>query len=303
MEYLNFHHLRYFWTVARVGTVRGAAEELGVSQPSISSQIQLLEESIGEELFRRVGRRLVLTEAGEIAMTYADEIFSAGRELMNAVSRGTGRSLRFNVGMTDSLSKLIGFEILKPAFQFPRPTHLVVRQGELSVLVNQMQNHRLDLILADEPVTSSMKSGMFNHQLGRSEVTFCAVPKLAAKLRRNFPQSLHGAPALLPSENMGMRWDLETWFDSVGVRPHLVGEFEDGTLMEVAASGALGFTTVHTVVDQAALKHYGLRVIARVEECGSDFYAITGERKVKHPVAAEITENAFLQLFDRGHQK
>ncbi|MDF1739145.1 MAG: LysR family transcriptional regulator [Verrucomicrobiales bacterium] len=297
MEFLNFHHLRYFWTVARSGSVRGAAEELGVSQPSISAQIRLLEESLGEDLFLRTGRRLVLTEAGQTAMTYADEIFSAGRELVNAVVMGTGRALRFNVGMTDSLSKLIGFEILKPAFHYSRPTHLVTRQGELSVLVNQLQNHRLDLILADEPVTSSLKSTMFNHQLGRSGVTFCAVPKLAAKLRRNFPQSLHGAPALLPSENMGMRWALESWFDSEGIRPHIVGEFEDGTLMEVAASGALGFTTVHTVVDQAALKHYGLRVIAKVEECGSDFYAITGERKVKHPVAVEITENAFSHLF------
>ncbi|MEC5128101.1 LysR family transcriptional regulator [Verrucomicrobiales bacterium BCK34] len=297
MEFLNFHHLRYFWTVARSGSVRGAAEELGVSQPSISAQIRLLEESLGEDLFLRTGRRLVLTEAGQTAMTYADEIFSAGRELVNAVGMGMGRSLRFNVGMTDSLSKLIGFEILKPAFHYSRPTHLVTRQGELSVLVNQLQNHRLDLILADEPVTSSMKSTMFNHQLGRSGVTFCAVPKLAAKLRRNFPQSLHGAPALLPSENMGMRWALESWFDSEGIRPHIVGEFEDGTLMEVAASGSLGFTTVHTVVDQAALKHYGLRVIAKVEECGSDFYAITGERKVKHPVAVEIAENAFSHLF------
>lgn len=300
MKYLNFHHLRYFWTVARIGSVRGAAEEMGVSQPSISAQIRLLEDSLGEELFRRVGRRLVLTEVGETAMIYADEIFSAGRELMNAVGRGGGRSLRFNVGMTDSLSKLIGFEILKPAFHYTHPTHLVIRQGELAVLVNQLQNHRLDLILADEPVTSNMKSTMFNHQLGHSGVTFCAVPKLATKLRRNFPQSLHGAPALLPSENMGMRWALETWFDSQGVRPHLVGEFEDATLMEVAASGALGFTTVHTVVDQAALKHYGLRVIAKVEECGSDFYAITGERKAKHPVAAEITEITFSQLFEVG---
>jgi LysR family transcriptional activator of nhaA len=300
MEYLNFHHLRYFWTVARIGSVRGAAEEMGVSQPSISAQIRLLEESLGEELFRRVGRRLVLTEVGETTMIYANEIFSAGRELMNAVGRGAGRPLRFNVGMTDSLSKLIGFEILKPAFHYSRPTHLIIRQGELAVLVNQLQNHRLDLILADEPVTSTMKSAMFNHQLGHSGVTFCAVPKLATKLRRNFPQSLHGAPALLPSENMGMRWALESWFDSEGVRPHLVGEFEDATLMEVAASGALGFTTVHTVVDQAALKHYGLRVIAKVEECGSDFYAITGERKAKHPVAAEITENTFSQLFKVG---
>ena len=297
MDFLNYHHLRYFWTVARNGSVRGAAAELGVSQPSVSAQLRLLETSLGERLFRRSGRRLVLTEAGHTALTYADEIFSAGRELVNAVAMGTGKSLRFNVGMTDSLSKLISFEILEPAFHFSRPTHVITRQGELAVLVNQMQSHRLDMILADEPVTSSHKSTMFNHRLGSSGVTFCAVPAIASKLRRNFPQSLHGAPALLPSENMGMRWALESWFDREGVRPHLVGEFESSTLMEVAASGGLGFTTVHTVVDHAALKHYGLRVIAKVADCSSDFYAITGERRVKHPVAARITEHAFSELF------
>jgi len=241
---------------------------------------------------------VVLTEADRLALTYADEIFSAGRELVNAVGQGSeDRALRLNVGMTDSLLKLIAFEILEPAFNFRRPTHIVSRQGELSVLIKQLQAHRLDLVLADEPATSSLKTKTFNHRLGRSGVTFCAVPKLAAKLRRNFPQSLHGAPAVLPSENMGMRWALEAWFDKQGIRPQLVGEFEDSTLMEVAASAGLSFTTVHTVVDQAALKHYRLRVIAKEEECGSDFYAITGERLVKHPLAVEITEHAFSRLF------
>lgn len=298
MDFLNYHHLRYFWTVARTGSMRLAAEELGVSQPSISAQLRLLEDSLGEKLFHRTGRKLVLSEAGQVALTYADEIFSAGRELMNAIGQGEGgRALRLNVGMTDSVSKLIAYEILKPAYEYSRPTHVVSRQGELAVLINQLQAHRLDIVLADEPATTSLKAKTYNHRLGRSGVTFCAVPKLAAKLRRNFPQSLHGAPALLPSENMGMRWALEAWFDRQGVRPQLVGEFEDSTLMEVAASGGLGFTTVHTVVDQAALKHYGLKVIAKVEECGSDFYAITGERLVKHPLAKEITENAYSQLF------
>lgn len=298
MDFLNYHHLRYFWAVARAGSVRLAAEELGVSQPSISAQLKLLEESLGEQLFHRTGRSLVLSEAGQLTMTYADEIFSAGRELVNAIGQGSdSRALRLNVGMTDSLSKLIAFEILKPAYQFSRPTHVVSRQGELAVLINQLQAYRLDLVLADEPATTSLKTKTYNHRLGRSGVTFCAVPKIAAKLRRNFPQSLHGAPAVLPSENMGMRWALEAWFDKHGVRPRLVGEFEDSTLMEVAAAGALGFTTVHTVVDQAALRHYGLKVISKVEECGSDFYAITGDRLVKNPLALEITENAFSQLF------
>jgi LysR family transcriptional regulator, transcriptional activator of nhaA len=298
MEFLNYHHLRYFWTVARKGGVRKAADELGVSQPSISAQLHLLEESLGEKLFQRSGRNLVLTETGQLTLTYADEIFSAGRELMNAVKQRPGtRALRLNVGMTDSLSKLIAFEILKPAFHFTHPTHVICRQAELGPLVNQLQAHRLDLVLADEPASSSLKTRAFNHRLGRSGVTFCAVPAIAAKLRRNFPHSLHGAPALLPSENMGLRMALESWFDTHGIRPRLVGEFEDATLMEVASSGALGFTAVHTVVDRAALKHYGLKVIAKVDDCGSDFYAITVERRVKHPAAAAITKHAYSHLF------
>lgn len=298
MDFLNYHHLRYFWAVARQGNVRLAAEELRVSQPSISAQLRLLEESLGQKLFHRTGRSLVLTEAGHLALTYAEEIFSTGRELVNAIGQGfDSKAIPLTVGMTDSLSKLIAYECLKPAFGYSSPTHVITRQGELSVMIEKLAAYRLDLVLADEPSTSIMKTKTYNHRLGRSGVTFCAKPALAAKLRRNFPQSLDGAPALLPSENMGMRWTLEAWFDKQGVRPRLVGEFEDSTLMEVASSEGLGFTTVHTVVDKTALKHYGLRVISKVDECGNDFYAITGERKVKHPVAAKITEHAFSQLF------
>ena len=299
MEFLNYHHLRYFWTVAKKGGVRKAAHQLRVSQPSISAQIKLLEESMGEKLFRRGGRSLVLTEAGELVLGYADEIFSTGRELMNAVKqRPRTRAWRLNVGMTDSLSKLIAFEILKPAFQYDHPTHVICRQAEIGPLVHHLQSHRLDIVLADEPASSSLKAEIFNHRLGRSSVTFCAVPALATRLRRNFPRSLHDAPALLPTSNMGMRIALETWFDQQGIRPRIVGEFEDATLMMVAASsGAMGFTLTSTVVSDVALKHYGLKVISKVEECGNDFYAITAERRVKHPVAAAITEQAHSHLF------
>jgi LysR family transcriptional activator of nhaA len=299
MEWLNYHHLRYFWTVARKGGVRKAAEELHVSQPSISSQLGLLEESLGEKLFKRSGRNLVLTEMGHVVLSYADEIFSAGRELMNAVKQRPGkRPLRLNIGITDAVSKLITFEILRAAFRLTDPLiHIVCREGEIGPLVNQLQAHRLDIVLADEPASSSLKAKTFNHRLGRSGITFCAVPALATKLRRNFPKSLDGAPALLPSENMGMRAALETWFDAQGIRPRVIGEFEDSALMEVCSSGGRGFTVVHTVVDRSALKHYGLRVIAKVEACGSDFYAITAERRVKHPAALAITEHAYSHLF------
>ena len=298
MEWLNFHHLRYFWTVARKGGVRKAADELHVSQPSISAQLRLLEDSLGEKLFKRSGRSLVFTEMGHLVLTYADEIFSAGRELMSAVKQRPGaRALRLSVGMTDALSKFIGFQILKPAFYFSQPVHVVCRQAELGPLINQLQAHRLDLVLADEPASSSLKAKTFNHRLGRSGITFCAVSQIAKKLRRNFPKSLHQAPALLPSDNMGMREPLEKWFYAKGIRPRVVAEFEDAGLMKVAASAGLGFTMVHSVVDKVALEHFGLKPIAKVKECSSDFYAITIERRLKHPVVAAITEHAYSELF------
>jgi len=298
VEWLNYHHLRYFWTVARKGGVRKAAEELHVSQPSISAQLRLLEESLGQRLFRRSGRNLVLTETGQLVLNYADEIFSAGRELMNAVKQRPGKHpVRVNIGLTDAFPKLIAFQILRAAFRFQAAVHMICREGEIGPLVSHLQAHRLDIVLADEPASSALKAKTFNHKLGRSGVTFCAIPPLAATLRRNFPKSLDGAPALLPTQNMGMRAALETWFDSKGIRPRVVGEFEDSALMEVCSTGGRGFTAVHTVVDRAALKHYGLRVIARVDECGTDFYAITAERRVKHPAAVAITEHAYSSVF------
>jgi len=298
VEWLNYHHLRYFWTVARKGGVRKAAEELHVSQPSISAQLRLLEESLGQKLFRRSGRNLVLTETGQLVLNYADEIFSAGRELMNAVKQRPGKHpVRVNIGLTDAFPKLIAFQILRAAFRSEAAIHMICREGEIGPLVSHLQAHRLDIVLADEPASSALKAKTFNHRLGRSGITFCAVPSLAAKLRRNFPRSLDGAPALLPTQNMGMRAALETWFDSNEIRPRLVGEFEDSALMEVCSTGGRGFTAVHTVVDRAALKHFGLRVIARVDECGTDFYAITAERRVKHPAAVAITEHAYSSVF------
>jgi LysR family transcriptional activator of nhaA len=278
--------------------VRKAAEELHVSQPSISAQLRLLEESLGQKLFRRSGRNLVLTETGQLALNYADEIFSAGRELMNAVKQRPGKHpVRVNIGLTDAFPKLIAFQILRAAFRSEAAVHMICREGEIGPLVNHLQAHRLDIVLADEPASSALKAKTFNHKLGRSGVTFCAVPALAVKLRRNFPKSLDGAPALLPTQNMGMRAALETWFDLKGIRPSVVGEFEDSALMEVCSTGGRGFTAIHTVVDRAALKRYGLRAIARVDECGTDFYAITAERRVKHPAAVAITEHAYSNVF------
>jgi LysR family transcriptional activator of nhaA len=298
MEWLNYHHLRYFWSVARKGSVRKAAEELHVSQPSISAQLHLLEEALGQKLFRRSGRNLVLTDAGQLVLSYSDEIFSAGRELLSAIQSRPGvRPLRLNVGITDSLPKLIAYEMLKPAFQFSHPVHLICREGDIEPLLGQLSAHRLDIVLAEEPA-SSIRVRTFNHRLGRCSVSFCARSALATKLRRNYPRSLHEAAALLPSANMPLRQALEKWFDDHELRPRIVGEFEDSELMNIAAAGGWGFTAVYSAVAGEAVKHFNLKVIGEAENCGSDFYAITAERRLKHPAAVAITEHANAQLFD-----
>ncbi|MDD3178823.1 MAG: transcriptional activator NhaR [Opitutaceae bacterium] len=293
MEWLNYHHLRYFWTVAREGSLSRAAEKLHVSQPSISAQVRELEEALGEKLLRRSGRTKVLTDAGQIAFRYAEEIFSLGRELVSAVKqRPTARTVRLYVGVADSFPKLITHEILKPVLARPESVHVICREGKLEDLLAQLAAHRLDIVLADEPAPSSAKIRVFNHLLGKSGVTFCATKTLAAVLRRGFPHSLHHAAALLPAENTALRRSLENWFRSLRIEPRVIAEFEDAALMKVMAANGEGFVPIPTVVVREAVSRYGLRVIGATDRCRDEFYAITAERKITHPLVSLVTEKA-----------
>jgi len=301
MEWLNYHHLLYFWMVAKEGSVRAAAEQLHIAQPSISAQVHALEEAFGDRLFCRSGRGLALTEAGQLVYSYADDIFSLGRELLNAVKQRPGpRVIPFNVGVMDSLPKLVTVEILKPVFQLPQPVRVVCRERDLAVLLDELSAHRLDLVLADGPASRALPVKTFSHLLGSCAVTFCAAPKLAARLRRGFPRSLHLAPALLPTENTALRMALDKWFDSVGVKPAILAELEDSALMKAMATDGQGFVPVPSVVANEAARHYGFKRIADVEACSCEFYAITVERKLKHPAAVAITESAKVALFASG---
>ena len=298
MEWLNYHHLLYFWNVAKEGSLRKASEKLHVSQSSISAQVSALEEALGEKLFRPSGRTKILTDMGRVVMGYADDISSLGREMMNTVKHRAGaRPIRFHVGVADSVPKLIAYEIIRPVFQIRPEVEMVCREGKVGALLGLLAAHRLDILLADEPASSVLKVKTFNHPLGASDVTFCAAPRLAEKLRRKFPHSLHGAPALLPAENSAFRMALETWFDSLGIRPRLVAEFEDTALMHPAAVDGLGFVPVHTVIARRAAQQNGWKAIGRSRECTGQFYAITAERKLKHPAVMAITEHAQSRLF------
>lgn len=293
MEWLNYHHLRYFWTVAKEGSLARAAAKLHVSQPSISEQIRELEGMLGEKLFRREGRNNVLTDAGQIVLGYAEEIFALGRELMNAVKQRPGaKTLRLHVGVADSFPKLVTNEILKPVFTLPQSIHVICREGKMDDLLGQLAAHRLDLVLADEPASSSANLKAFDHPLGETGTTFCAEKNLAARLKRNFPQSLHESPALLPVDNTTLRRSLETWFRGRGIRPRVVAEFEDLALMNVMAVEGRGFIAVPTVAAKDALTHYGFHRIGEAPDCRVQLHAITAARRIAHPAVTLITENS-----------
>jgi len=299
MEWLNYHHLRYFWTVAKEGSLARAAAKLHVSQPSISEQIRELESALGEKLFRREGRNNVLTDTGRVVFGYAEEIFALGRELMNAVNQRPGaRTIRLYVGVSDSFPKLVTNEILKPVFALPQTVHVICREGKMEDLLAQLAAHRLDIVLADEPAASSTNFKTFNHSLGETGTTFCAEKKLAAKLKRHFPKSLNGAPALLPTENTSLRRALETWFREQNIQPRIVAEFEDLALMKVMATEGRGFIALPSVAVDDAAGHYGFQPIGQSEKCRVQFHAITAERRIAHPAVALITSQARVMMKD-----
>ena len=290
-EFLNYHHLRYFWTVATEGSLKRASEKLRVSQPSMCTQIKLLEASLGETLFRPSGRSLELTEFGQLIHGYAEEIFTIGGEILRATKQAPGvRALRLHVGIVDSFPKLMSYDILRPVLDHQPPVQLTCHEGKLADLVSQLNTHRIDVVLSDEPASPGIAGRVFNHLLGTSEITFCAMPGLAKKLKGRFPRNLHGAPALLPTQNCSLRRDLEKWFGGAGVQPRVVAEFEDAALTKIVATSGHGFIAVPTVVASDAMERYGFVPIGRTKEVVSRFYAITTERRFTHPAIMAMTE-------------
>lgn len=293
MEWLNYHHLRYFHAVAKAGSLAVAAAKLRVSPPAISEQIRELEDALGEKLFQREGRKNQLTDAGQVVLGFAEEIFALGRELMNAVKQRPGaKNLRLQVGILDSFPKLVTSQMLKPAFDLPQSVSVVCREGKMDDLLAQLSAHRLDIVLADEPASSSTRFKTFDHPLGGSETIFCAVEKLAAGLKRNFPKSLQDAPALLPVQNTSLRRSLENWFRERQLKPRVVAECEDLALLKTLAAAGLGFIAIPEVAMDDAMRQYGFRKIGKADGCRIDFHAITTERRIAHPAVAAITQNA-----------
>jgi len=298
VEWLNYHHLLYFWTVARAGSITRASAELRLSPPTISAQVRTLEESLGEKLLTRSGRNLVPTEMGRTVLSYADEIFSLGRELMGAVKdRPIGRPLRLVVGIADVLPKLIAHQLLEPALRLREPVRIVCREDNPEHLLAELAIQELDLVLLDTPIGPHVKIRAYTHLLGECGVVFMATPQLAETYRRRFPKSLHGAPLLLPTDNSAIRRSLDQWFDAQGIRPAIVGEFEDDALLRVFGEAGAGVFPAPSVLEKELQRRYGFRRIGGTEAVRSRFYAISVERKLKHPAVVAICETARRKLF------
>jgi LysR family transcriptional activator of nhaA len=298
MDSLNLNHLRYFWAVFRTGSIAAAGKEMHLSQPTISTQVKLLERSLGGNLFERVGRGLVPTELGRMVFSYADEIFSLSREMVETARHlPEGRPLRLRVGVANVVPKLCARRLLQPALELERPVHLICHEDRAERLEAELSSHGLDLVISDAPLSSRVKVQAFSHLLGSCEVTFCGAPELAQRHRRRFPDSLDDAPMLLPTEDNVLRSQLERWFERIGVRPRVVAEFDDTALLKEFGQDGLGLFPIPAVIERDVKEKFGVRKVgtAPVTE---RFYAISLERRVRHEAVRAICDAARDELFN-----
>ena len=298
MEWLNYHHLLYFWTVAREGGLVPAGKVLRLSHPTLSAQIHALEESLGEKLLVKEGRKLALTEMGRTVYRYAEEIFTVGRELMEAVKgRAKGHLLRLDVGVADSVSKMVVRRLLQPALELADPVRLVCHEDAHENLLVRLASHELDLVIADAPVSPGSRVRAFSHVLGETSVSLFGTKDLARTYRRGFPKSLENAPMLLPLENLTLRRSLDEWFSHLDIKPRVVAEFEDDALLKVFGYDGVGIFPSPTVIEKEISRQYGVVPLGLAAGVRERYYAISVERRLKHPAIVAITEAARADLF------
>ena len=299
MEWLNYHHLLYFWMVAKHGSITRASTELRLAHPTISGQIHRLEEVLGEKLFARSGRNLVLTESGRIAFRYADEIFSLGREFQDALKgRSTGKPFRLVVGVSDVIAKSMVHRMLEPAFDLRDKVRVICREARSAEsFMGELATHAVDVVLADAPAGPGTPVRTFSHPLGECGTSFFAAAKLARSFRRGFPRSLDGVPVLLPSGESTFRRALDDWFESNKIRPEIVAELDDLALAFALGETGLGVLAAPDVIERELRQRYGLQILGRAREIRQRFFAISVERKIKNPGVVAICEAARTKIF------
>ncbi|KRC21124.1 transcriptional activator NhaR [Acidovorax sp. Root219] len=296
---MNFKHLRYFWTTAKAGGIMRAGEQLNTSPQTLSGQIKQLEEWLGHDLFRKRGRGLELTAEGRVALGYAEQIFTLGDELEKSIrlARGQSRPITFRVGVADSVAKSVAYHLLEPAMGLAEQVHMTCHEGKFPELVAQLSLNRLDLVLADEPVSKKIGVKAFNHGLGTSSMSFFCAPALRSQLQGPFPKCLHGAPMLIQGPMSSVRQQLDHWFNKHQLQPRLVGEFDDSALMNAFGREGRGVFTSPTVLEEETQAQFGVEVIGRSTELVEEFFAISVERRISHPCVAAITRAARSDLF------
>lgn len=296
---MNYKHLLYFWAVAKHGGVVKAAQFLHVTPQTISGQIQLLEGHFGRELFNKHGRGLELTDAGQLAFSYAEDIFNLGSELDQVVRqpRGVSRPLELRVGIADAVPKMVACRLLEPALQGDQPFKVVCAEWKLDSLLAELAVHRLDLVLSDRPLPTGLSVNAFSHRLGGSGVGFYAVPVLAKSLKGNFPANLNAAPMLVPGADSAMGARLAQWLSKNKLRPRIVGEFDDGALLKALGHQGHGVFIAPTVLHDEVCRQYQVKRIGEVADLIEEFYVISVERRITHPGVAAITQAAREGLF------
>jgi LysR family transcriptional activator of nhaA len=296
---VNFKHLHYFWAAAKAGGIVRAGEQLHVSPQTLSGQIKLLEDRLGCALFRKAGRGLELTDEGRLALGYADQIFALGTELESRIGKASGSDspLDFRVGIADSVPKTIAYRLLEPALGVAPNVHLICHEGKFPDLLGQLAVHRLDLVIADEPMGRQISVKAFNHPLGVTEMSFFAAPALKRTLVGEFPQCLDGAPMLMQGGASAMRQRVDFWLALHKIRPRAIGEFDDAALMKAFGGEGRGVFMAPTVLESETAAQYGVRVVGRTADLVEEFYAVSVDRRISHPCIAAITDAARDQLF------
>lgn len=301
MRELNFNHLHYFWVVAREGSIAAARAKLHVTQPTISVQLGALEEALGQRLFDRRGRRLVLTEVGRVVYRYASDIFALGSELVANVEKGVAggsATRRFTVGVADVLPKLVASRLLAPVFRLDPPVRIVCYEGKPPELLARLAMHELDLVLSDHPIGPEANIRAHTHPLGTSGVTFLAPERLARRYRSGFPESLDGAPFLLPTPDTALRHALDQWFERVGLRPEVVAEFEDSALLKAFSQVAQAVFPVSSLIVEPVRTHYEAHPVGETNDVLDHLYAIAIEKRLKDPAVVAVVETARKALAD-----
>ncbi len=298
MRHLNYSHLLYFWTVARDGSIAKASQTLHLTPQTISGQIKLLEEAVGGVLFDRVGRRLQLSELGRVVFGYANEIFSIGGELAQVVKgKITTAPATLNVGITDSVPKLIAYRMIEPALNMENSPRVVCREGRLESLLADLAVHHLDVVISDSPLPSGLNIRAYNHVLGETGVGFFAPKKKAKSLAKGFPRSLDGQPMLLPTVGTPLRRSLDEWFNAQGIVPRIVAEFDDSALLKTFGYAGAGVFPGASTMERVICQVYNAGLIGITQEVRKRFFAISGERRLKHPAVILISEQSREKLF------